>query len=744
MSTLINKKLELGTMPVFLTSIATILGAILFLRFGFAVANTGFLGTILIIVIAHLVTIPTALAVSEIATNQKVEGGGLYYIISRSFGTNIGAAIGITLYLSQAISIAFYGIAFAEAFEPVYSWVNQNYGLHLADPRWVSLPVTVFIMLLMLLRGADIGIKFLYIVIVILAISLLMFFLGHPLHTTTVANLTDHVEDPMKFFKVFAICFPAFTGIAAGIGLSGDLKDAKRSIPLGTIAATIVGMVVYIFVAWKLYVSASLDSLNNNQLIMADIALWGPAILIGLGASTLSSAIGSAIIAPRTLQAIANDKVFPSEYMNTWLAKGSEKSNEPFNSSAITAGIALFFILIGNVNFVAEIITMFFMVTYGSICLISFLEHFAADPSYRPTFKSRWVISLVGAVLCVLLMFQINVVYALIAIAIMVIIYFMVTYMNSEVQGMSMVFQGVMFQLNRRIQLTLQTSETQEEEDRESWRPAVVCISRNSFKRFAAFDMLRWIAHKYGFGTYIHLIEDYLSKKTHEEASEALERLKKMAESSRSNVFLDTLISPSYTSAIAQVIQLPGISGKENNMLMFEFSKDDPDNLDDIVNNFALAASVNFDIAIIGSSGKGFGYKSEIHIWITSNDYENANMMILLGYIILGHPEWRRGQIKIFAIYPEAEIQEQKGKLLELITSGRLPISANNVNVLVQEHESGPRQVINQTSQEADLTILGFRSEALKRWGTDIFKGYDSLSNVLFINSGQEKEIRKL
>ena len=114
-----NTSGTMGTWPVFMTAISTILGAILFLRFGYAVAHVGLIGALGIIVIGHLVTLPTATAVAEIATNQKVEGGGAYYMISRSFGLNIGAAIGIALFLSQAISVAFYVIAFAESFEPV-------------------------------------------------------------------------------------------------------------------------------------------------------------------------------------------------------------------------------------------------------------------------------------------------------------------------------------------------------------------------------------------------------------------------------------------------------------------------------------------------------------------------------------------------------------------------------------------------------------------------------------------------
>ena len=168
-----------GTAPVFLASISTILGAILFLRFGYAVAHTGLMGTLGIIALGHAVTIPTALAIAEIATNRRVEGGGEYFIISRSFGQSIGGAIGIALYLSQAISVAFYLIAFAEAFRPLAPWLASSFGIAF-DPRMVSLPAILLLLGLMLSRGASMGVAALWIVVAILAVSLSMFLLGHP------------------------------------------------------------------------------------------------------------------------------------------------------------------------------------------------------------------------------------------------------------------------------------------------------------------------------------------------------------------------------------------------------------------------------------------------------------------------------------------------------------------------------------------------------------------------------------
>ena len=396
----------MGTLPVFMTAISTILGAVLFLQFGKAIANVGLIGTIGIIILGHLVTIPTAMAVAEIATNQKVEGGGAYYIISRSFGLNIGGSIGIALFLSQAISIAFYVIAFTEAFEPVRQWMIHDKGWEISR-LMITLTTMTLLSLLILTRGANVGIKALYFVVAIIFVSLIMFFAGNTGYSADSSTIFTRISsvvingqpsEPMDFFKVFAIIFPAFTGIAAGLGLSGDLKDPKRSIPRGTLWATVLGVIIYIGVAFKLFYSAPSEALASDPLVMSQIAIWGPIIPIGLASAAISSALGSILVAPRTLQAIGNDNIFPGK-MNTWVAKGKSKTNEPFNAALITIGIGYVFVLFNDIDIVGEIISMFFMLTYGAINMVSFLEHFAADPSYRPTFKSHWSISLLGGLL---------------------------------------------------------------------------------------------------------------------------------------------------------------------------------------------------------------------------------------------------------------------------------------------------------------------------------------------------------
>ena len=460
----------------------------------------------MIIVIGHLVTIPTVLAVSEIATNRRVAGGGAYYIISRSFGTSIGGSIGIALYLSQAISVAFYLVAFAEAFEPVYEWVAATYAVD-ADPRWVSLPCTVLLAVLMLIKGAGLGVRALWIVSVILGASIAAFLLGQAPESIRPDgfHLTARIEGGDDFSIVFATCFPAFTGMIAGLGLSGDLKNPQKSIPLGIIGATLAGMVVYALVAIKLAQSATPEALAADQFAMAQIALWGPAIYMGLGAAALSSALGSILVAPRTLQALARDNVLPVPKLNRLLEKGWGRAQEPVSATCVSSVIAIAFVALGDIDFIAHILSMFFMVTYGALCSVSFLEYFAGNPSYRPTFHSRWYLSLLGAVMCGLMMIQMNALYAFVAISLMVATYLGLRRSRRGERGLTAILQGTMFQLTRRLQITLQKNRAVKSEG--GWRPSIIAVTRFGERRLGHFDLLRWISHRHGFGHFIQFFQ---------------------------------------------------------------------------------------------------------------------------------------------------------------------------------------------------------------------------------------------
>lgn len=729
-----------GTMPVFLAAISTILGAIMFLRFGWAVGNQGIWGALLIVVVGHLITIPTALAVSEIATNRKVEGGGEYYIISRSFGTNIGAAIGVSLYLSQAISVAFYMIAFAQSFTPLYPWIRETLGIE-PDPRMFSLPFSLALAVLVFKKGASMGVLLLYTVVTILFISLVAFFTGGSWDFGNLSNVAEPVRGNHSWTFVFAVCFPAFTGMTAGVGLSGDLANPRRSIPLGTMVATLIGLVIYTLTVLKLGINGSPDQLAGDELYMRQIAAWGWIIPFGLAAATMSSAIGSLLIAPRTMQALAGDQVFPWKRLNGLFSAGVGPAHEPLNGTILTMVIAIGFIAIGDVNMVASIVSQFFLVTYGAICLISVLEHFAANPSYRPSFRSRWWISLTGAVGCIVMLIITEFLATLFAMVFMVGIYVSMRRTHHGEQGIAVLFKGAVQQAVRRLQIWMQKKRSPIRGA--DWRPSFIAVSSATFKRLAAFDLLRWLAHRQGFGTYFHFIQGMLTRENNQKARAELEKIIKLTGESRAGVFADTIVSPSFTTSVAQIIQVPGVAGMDNNGLILEFSRDerlDTQALDNLTNGVKLALECDFNLCVLRSSDYRCGYHKSIHIWLTQHQLGNANLMILLAYIIMGHPEWANGEITVFAAMPELQ-QASRGQFLrDLIHKGRLPISPQNVQVLPYTNWRSYEALVEKTSGEADLVMMGFTREQFCRFGTDVFTRFSTLRDTVFVCS-EDQEI---
>ena len=728
-----------GTLPVFLAGISTILGAIMFLRFGYAVGHVGLLGSIGIILIGHLVTIPTALAIAEIATNRKVEGGGEYFIISRSFGTTIGSVIGTSLYLSQAVSVAFYMIAFAEAFSPFSDQIAAWLGFY--DPRLISLPATLLLLALVLTKGAALGVKALYVVVATLVLSLVSFFIGDTDYETTL-SLTETIENADPFMVVFAICFPAFTGMTAGVGLSGDLANPSKSIPAGTLLATFTGMIVYVFIVVKLAASAPVELLAEDQLVMAKIAIWGPMIIIGLACATLSSAIGSVLVAPRTLQALGGDRSLPLPAFNRWLAAGTGEVNEPRNATIVTGILAIIIVLLGNVDFVARLISMFFMVTYGSLCAISFLEHFAARPDYRPSFRSRWYISLFGAVICTLMMFLMDPLFAILAILFMVGLYQIVARTAPEKQaGLAAMFEGVMTQANRYMSVRLQERRRRRMSASE-WRPSVIMINDRTFDRRSPLLFMRWLCYRYGFGTYLHYIQGHLNARTYAESERIKERLITQARRQKSPVYMATVVSPSMTSALAQSLQIPGVSGLNNNTILFEFSvHDDDEIIEEVASSCLFAASTRMTRLVLRHSAFYFGEKESIHIWLTWNDRENAYLMILFSYILLGHPDWADAEIKVFAAMPMSELAERRREFKQFMAEGRIPVSEKNIRFLPIDDVESYRERVARLSADADLLVVGFDLKGLRERKGETFKSHPKNKDVLFVNAHTELSI---
>ena len=407
----------LGTFAgVFTPSILTILGIVLFLRLGYVVGGAGLRRALIVIAAANAISILTALSVSAISTNLRVKGGGDYYLISRTLGLSFGGAIGVVVFLAQAVSIGFYCIGFAEALAPLLP-LGGSLALHaIAMAAILALGVLAWL-------GADLATRFQYAVMAALAVALAAFAVGAVghWHAEVLSANWSGSADALTFGAAFALFFPAVTGFTQGVSMSGDLAHPGRSIPLGVLAAVALSIVVYF--ACALLLAAALP----GEVLRADFAAMkrvsGAPVLIDIGvmAATLSSALASFLGAPRILQSLAKDSVFP---LLAPFAAGTPRSGNPRRAVIPTLMIALAVAAIGNLNVIAAIVSMFFLVSYGLLNYATYFEARAASPSFRPTFRFfDYRVALIAAIACFAAMLAIDFVAGIVASVIVLSIY---------------------------------------------------------------------------------------------------------------------------------------------------------------------------------------------------------------------------------------------------------------------------------------------------------------------------------
>jgi amino acid transporter len=368
----------LGTFAgVFTPSILTILGIILFLRTGYVVGSAGLARALIIIGIANLISVLTSVSLSAIATNLKVKGGGDYYLISRTLGLEFGGAIGIVLFLAQAVSIAFYCIGFGEALASL-----PLLAAHALSPRLIAAAAVAFLFIFAWL-GADWATRFQYVVMALLAAALVSFFVGGITRwDTAVFSVNWNTPaDGLPFWVLFALFFPAVTGFTQGVSMSGDLKDPGRSLPLGTFLAVGVSIIVYFSAALVFSGTLLNQDLTANYTAMNRVAAYSGLIDAGVVAATLSSAMASFLGAPRILQSLAADRIFPFLF---FFAKGAGPAANPRRALVLAAGIAFVAIALGNLNLIAPVVSMFF----SDFLRIAQLRHLLRSPGRKPLFPA--------------------------------------------------------------------------------------------------------------------------------------------------------------------------------------------------------------------------------------------------------------------------------------------------------------------------------------------------------------------
>lgn len=672
---------RLGTFGgVFTPSILTILGVIMYLRFGWVVGSVGLAGALLISFISHFISVTTGLSVSSIATNRTVGPGGTYYMISRSLGAPAGAAVGIPLFFAEALSVTFYVVGFSESI----SYLAPG-----LDPRLVG-TLTIALIALIAARSAELAIKTQFFVMAAIGLSLVSLFAGGAEEPP--ASIEWWNSEGPSFSHVLAVFFPAVTGITIGVSMSGDLKDPRRSIPRGTMFAILTGFAVYTAIPFFLAWQGDNRTLVERKDFVFEIAAVPSLIYVGVWGATLSSAVGSILAAPRTLQALANDGLAPR-----FFAKGHGPTNEPRNGLFFTFALAQVGILIGSLDLIAPILTMFFLATYGVANLVCGLERWASNPSFRPTFRVPAWLSLAGAVGCFYVMSIIDFPAMLAALVVCGFIY-----VSVERRNLNTTFGDVRHGLWAALVRTALQRMHQTAFHPMSWRPNLLIFGGDPERRRHMMALGSALVQDRGIVSYTHLIHgDVVAQAPERRArQEDLDGYRHEFP----NVFPRVDIVDDFFRGTVTIAQSHGIGLLEANSVMLGWTGK-PERASPYFAMLRELSHLHRSILLLHHDPSvGFGQRREIHIW-WGGLQSNGALMLLIAWLLTCHQDWREAKVTVLTAVTtdEAEARARDG-LQRVFGAARLEATPR-----VLRSDRPVAELMQAESGAADLVILGLR-----------------------------------
>ena len=675
---------------VYTPSILTIIGVVMYLRFGWMLGNVGLATSLIIVTIGSAITLLTGFSISALATNMRMKGGGAYFMLSRSFGVEAGAAMGLPLAFAQAIGVSFYVAGFSEALVNsglpyVVSW----------DPRYVGF-ATLTVLAAVSTLSADIALKSQYFIMGAIALSLVSFFAGSAPATLTAP---ENVPASLGFWPVFAVFFPAVTGILSGVGMSGDLKNPSRSIPLGTIAAVLTGYAVYMAIPIFLagYVTDS-AVLKTDSMIFAKCAKWSFPILLGVWAATLSSAVGSFLCAPRVFQALARDRILPRAFARGWGA-----TDDPRFGSFCCFAIAALGLWFGDINAIAPVLTMFNLSTYALLNLSAALETAMGNPSWRPTFKVKAFFPFAGFLLCVMAMLMISPGWTLVALGCEILIFWAVKRRAMTARWGDM-RTGLWVALARAAMFKLEGMKP----DLRNWRPDVLAFTGLPVKSSDVIDLARAVSGGRGMVTLTSIVPGAAGSP--ERLAELSEILRSAAAKKRLAAFVRVFSSDDPFATMYTLIHAYGFGPFVPDTILVGVPMKEPRLR--YVSALATFIAERRRSAVFVRERQPALIAAEksapdrVDVWWRGKN-QNGPFMLALASLIVQSAE-RKTRIRLCQIAEPGVKADDAEKLLgDFLLTSRV-----EADVLVLTHDSSktPAKTIAEVSADAKYTFIGLRA----------------------------------
>ena len=706
---------------VFTPTLLTILGVIMYLREGWVVGQVGLLGAWLVIVAASTITVCTALSISSIATNVRMGAGGPYAIVTRSLGLELGGSIGIPLYLSQALAVAMYIFGLREG----WCWIFPDH------QEWMVDGVVFVVVVSLTLISTSLAFRVQYLVLAIIAVSLVAIAAGAfgPIEPHAIEwwrSTGGSIWESSNFWVVFAIFFPATTGILAGANMSGELQQPRRSIPLGTLSATGIATVIYLALAWWLARVASGEELRASFTVMIDRSIFPPLVVAGLIAATFSSALGSFVGAPRILHALGAGGVVP---FGRWLSGGRSKL-EPRRAAIVTGAVVLFGLSLRDLNVIAPLITLIFLITYGMINAVVLLEQRLAVVSFRPRLRLPAVVPLVGALGALFAMFVVNATFSLVALAVVVLVYALLLRRRLEAPTDD-VRSGLFLMI---AEWAARRASRYSKRQARAWKANLLVPVFDFAQVRESFGLIVDLAKPYGSIT-------LLGVRTEASPNDSHQLLDALA-----NDFLEAGVHTTATELEVEKVSRGVVHAMQTlrnaflrpNILFISATKDET--LAAEIEVILRAARKNRMGVVLAAQHPtaGLGKRRRLHVWVRPQgpDWKleegarvsNLNLQLIVSYLL-----WQRweGSITCHCSVAKGELEAARAYLVQVLELARIP-SDSLVDV-----EEGPLRDAVVTTSGADVQIFGLPPEGELRFAHEMVELAEATC-LFVLDSGEE------
>ena len=501
----------------------------------------------------------------------------------------------------------------------------------------------------------------------------------------------------VSFWVVFAVFFPAATGIMAGANMSGELKNPKKAIPLGTISAILICYVIYVLAGYWLSRVATPDELVSNYNVMIDYAFSPPAVLAGLLGATFSSALASIVGAPRILQALGDHRIFPGGELFSKLAG----NGEPRNAILLTGGIVIVTLMVRDLNTIAPLITMFFLITYMMINLVVFIEQRMDMVSFRPTFPVPRFVPLIGTLGCLFTMFIINATFGLISIAFVIAAYLYLTNRKLKIPYGDMrsgLFVSLAEWAAKKVSMLPADNER-------AWKANLLVPVRSSRELRGSFSLVRNLVYPKGSIKLIGVAEKMSTDILRDD-------LFTLASSfSRENVYTrwSVIDSLNYREAVLNSLQtLQGTFFKPN--ILFLRVSNDKSKDDELLSILNEARHYNMGIQLyLEDPVAQLGRQASVNVWVREQsphwdlnmDLGNVDLALLSAYKL--KKNWN-ANMRIITVVEESQVENAYRYLENLLDVARLKGVSAHVEI-------GTFEEALQSAPQADVDFFGLTED---------------------------------